>query len=61
MSAYEALAGCYDELTYDIRYEKTLTFLSGCARGSKCSRIWFWIWPAARVHCPCCWPGADTG
>ena len=22
MSAYESLAACYDELTYDIRYEK---------------------------------------
>ena len=33
MSAYEALAGCYDELTYDIRYEKTLTFFERlCAR-----------------------------
>ena len=26
MSAYESLAACYDELTYDIPYEKTLTF-----------------------------------
>ena len=26
MSAYESLAACYDELTYDIRYEKTLTY-----------------------------------
>lgn len=33
MSAYEALADCYDELTYDIRYEKTLTFFERlCAR-----------------------------
>ena len=33
MSAYEALAACYDELTYDIRYEKTLTFFERlCAR-----------------------------
>ena len=33
MSAYESLAACYDELTYDIRYEKTLTFFERlCAR-----------------------------
>ena len=33
MRAYEALAGCYDEQTYDIRYEKTLTFFERlCAR-----------------------------
>ena len=34
MSAYESLAACYDELTYDIPYEKTLTFFERlCARG----------------------------
>ena len=33
MSAYESLAACYDELTYDIPYEKTLTFFERlCAR-----------------------------
>ena len=33
MSAYESLAACYDELTYDIQYEKTLTFFERlCAR-----------------------------
>ena len=33
MSAYETLAACYDELTYDIPYEKNLTFFERlCAR-----------------------------
>ena len=33
MSAYESLAACYDELTYDIPYEKILTFFERlCAR-----------------------------
>ena len=33
VSAYESLAACYDELTYDIPYEKTLTFFERlCAR-----------------------------
>lgn len=33
MSAYEALAACYDALTTDIAYEKTLTFFERlCAR-----------------------------
>ena len=33
MSAYESLAACYDELTYDLRYEQTLTFFERlCAR-----------------------------
>ena len=54
-----------DGLIYNDILEKTgassATISRGCARGSKCSRIWFWIWPAARVHCPCCWPGTDTG
>ena len=33
VSAYETLAACYDELTYDIPYEKNLTFFERlCAR-----------------------------
>ena len=37
MSAYESLAACYDELTYDIPYEKILTFFERlCAREHVC-------------------------
>ena len=62
MSAYESLAACYDELTYDIRYEKdTDLFLSGCARGSMYSRIWFWIWPADGFFVHAAGRSTDTG
>ena len=44
MSSYQQLAGAYDELTWDVGYEKR-TFWKSCsaAAASRCTRCWTWL------------------
>ena len=45
MSSYQQLAGAYDELTWDVGYEKRADFLKSCsaAAASQCTRCWIWL------------------
>ena len=56
MGSYEFLAGCYDELTYDVGYSAWADYMRPTSESAGFPVKPYWTWPAAQAPSPGNWP-----